>query len=294
VPDHVHEQRYEAAAVGVEAARLAAKVRAEMAREKAATKLQEAYKKRWAALASWLAGWLSGWFRQQCKSITDAPETLRSCTAALRTQEVAALLVALQCAAQIESYHSLTHNNAQRLTRRQELAEKAYQQRLAASSSASQSPTKTNRNLAGSQGSSFGNSSPHKQFERSASAVRSQPHPQDQQEYVSVRRGGSAGSSPMRRANSVWASPRPGSSQGHVRGSSGLNVPDFRALHAHWQVQQAAIKAANRKRVTVPEVGCCCSQLCGLLTCGSPAKLHLHEHSCTMTEKRTATFSATT
>lgn len=46
VPGHVHEQRYEATAVGVEAARLAAKVRAEMAREKAAAKLQEAYKKR--------------------------------------------------------------------------------------------------------------------------------------------------------------------------------------------------------------------------------------------------------
>jgi hypothetical protein len=46
VPSHVHEQRYEATAVGVEAARLAAKVRAEMAREKAAAKLQEAYKKR--------------------------------------------------------------------------------------------------------------------------------------------------------------------------------------------------------------------------------------------------------
>jgi hypothetical protein len=59
----------------------------------------------------------------------------------------------------------------------------------------------------------------------------------------------------MRRANSAGASPLPASSQGHVRGSSGLNVPGLRALHAHWQAQQAAIKAANRKRVTVPEVG---------------------------------------
>jgi hypothetical protein len=63
VPDHVHEQRFEATAVGVEAARLAAKVRAEMAREKAATKLQEAYKKRWVVLAGWLDG-CCGW---ECK-----------------------------------------------------------------------------------------------------------------------------------------------------------------------------------------------------------------------------------
>lgn len=46
VPVHVHERRYEATAVGLEAARLAAKVRADMARERAATKLQDAYKKR--------------------------------------------------------------------------------------------------------------------------------------------------------------------------------------------------------------------------------------------------------
>jgi hypothetical protein len=142
------------------------------------------------------------------------------------------------------------------LARRQELAEKAYQQRLAASSSTTQSPTKANRILPGSQGSSIGNSSPHKQqAPRSASAARSQPHPQEHQEYVGVRRGGSAGSSPLRRANSAGASPLPASSQGHVRAGSGLNVPDFRAMHAHWQAQQAAIKAANRKRVTVPEVG---------------------------------------
>jgi hypothetical protein len=69
----VHEQRYEATAVGVKAARLAAKVRAEMAREKAATKLQEAYKKRWAKQAGWLAA-LGGNAREH----TVEPETLRS------------------------------------------------------------------------------------------------------------------------------------------------------------------------------------------------------------------------
>jgi hypothetical protein len=139
---------------------------------------------------------------------------------------------------------------------RQELAEKAYQQRLATSSSASQSPTKSCRIQTGSLNSSNGAGSPHKQLTRSVSALRSQPHPHDQLEYIGVRRGGSAGSSPMRRVNSAGTSPRPGSSNGHVRASSGLNVPDFRALHAQWQAQQAAIKAANRKRVTVPEVSC--------------------------------------
>ncbi|KAF6260776.1 hypothetical protein COO60DRAFT_847050 [Scenedesmus sp. NREL 46B-D3] len=136
--------------------------------------------------------------------------------------------------------------------KRQELAEKAYQQRLAASGSASQTLTKTNRHQTGPQGSSSGNSSPHKpQSARSMSAKRS--HPQEQQECGELRRGGSAGTSPVRRANSAGTSPRPGSSTRHMRTSQGLNVPDFRTLHANWQAQQAAIKAANRKRVTVPE-----------------------------------------
>lgn len=69
------------------------------------------------------------------------------------------------------------------------------------------------------------------------------------------RRGHSVGSSPVRG--------RPGSAgQGVARAASSTgyhrlvssSVPDFQALHAQWQAQMAAVKAANRKRVTVPEV----------------------------------------
>lgn len=43
--------------------------------------------------------------------------------------------------------------------------------------------------------------------------------------------------------------------KGGGRGSKVADVPDYKALHERWEAAQAAKKAANTKRRTVPEVG---------------------------------------
>lgn len=52
-----------------------------------------------------------------------------------------------------------------------------------------------------------------------------------------------------------FASGRPPSSPVKgARGAKGPGVPDFKAMHEKWEAHQAAKKAANAKRCTVPEV----------------------------------------
>jgi hypothetical protein len=65
------------------------------------------------------------------------------------------------------------------------------------------------------------------------------------------RSSGRKGSSSS--AQSTPKSARRGTPRGGA-GGAGAGVPDFKAMHEKWEAQQAAKKAANAKRTTVPEV----------------------------------------